>query len=153
MKIRLKPKTTSPSPSPSPSPTEVEVEVKAASPSPEEISFDSLLASCEQDLGQDLGPAMARLISLVEANNPRSSIEQIKEGFNTVNGILLADPSLVTEIMLPEHLGELCKAARAYTQVTEEAGNKRKTAKEKKAATDVAKFKIAAAQVSEDFDL
>lgn len=97
----------------------------------EELSADKLARNYET-YPVDLAEAMTRLSALVEREGV--SVAELRTQFVRVNNILLANPALATEIMLPPHLGELAKAAYKLSDVSIEAGSaaatKRRTSKQ-----------------------
>jgi hypothetical protein len=115
-------------------------------PITESSSLSSMLASIEEQhavYGGNLSEALANLVTLVEKEGV--AIQEIRDGFIAVNKILLADPSLCTECMLPLHLGYITLAARKLTDIAMEAGGERKakTSASKEAKAAEAKVKAA----------
>jgi hypothetical protein len=96
--------------------------------------------SLDDRYGGDIGAALANLYKLTAKEGV--DLKTLREGFIEVNKILLANPALVTEIMLPEHLGQICEAAKKLTNIAFEVG----TARQSKASAN----KTAKAQQAKD---
>ena len=100
-----------------------------------------VLADCTPEYGVDLVGAMDNLMRLVAKEGVE--LKDLRDGFNKVNAILLANPSLCTEIMLPTHLGKICHAARKLSAVSIEEGTARKTKAATKRKTKEEEAKVA----------